>query len=45
MKPQHALVAVALFLFVCLSIACEVTTWNECRASNSWIYCMRVMGR
>ncbi len=25
--------------------ACEISIWNECRDSNSWIYCVRFMGK
>jgi hypothetical protein len=27
------------------AIAWEVSIWNECRQTNSFFYCMRVLGR
>jgi hypothetical protein len=31
--------------FVALAIGCEINVWQECRQTNSWFYCMRVLSK
>ena len=37
-------IAVVLLSIVVAAVAYEVMLWNECRGTNSWFYCMRVLG-
>lgn len=30
---------------VSLGVAYEIAVWNECRETNSWFYCMRLLSR
>lgn len=39
------LTIIALCLLVGGCVACNVSLWNECRASNSWMYCMHVLSK
>ncbi|QTZ83278.1 hypothetical protein phiGM223_12 [Pseudomonas phage phiGM22-3] len=39
------LVIVALCALVAGCVAWNVSLWNECRASNSWMYCMHVLSK
>jgi hypothetical protein len=34
-----------VFAFVALAVGCEISMWQECRATNSWFYCMRVLSK
>lgn len=34
---------VAIVIGGCIYL--EVGVWNECRQTNSWFYCMRILGR
>lgn len=43
MKQMPLIILIAVV--VVAIAACEISIWNECRASNSWIYCMRVTGK
>lgn len=38
-------VAFAMALLVGISIWWELTLWQECRATNSWLYCVRILGK
>lgn len=31
--------------FIILGVGCEVKLWGECRETNSFWYCMRVLGK
>lgn len=42
--PVIALCAAAAVLLV-LGIWWEISIWNECRETNSYMYCVRLMGR
>lgn len=35
------LIPISLLL---LGAGCTVSVWNECRETNSWLYCMYVLG-
>jgi hypothetical protein len=39
---ELATIAVILGIFV-LAFVYERAMWNECRATNSWFYCMRTL--
>jgi len=43
MKPV-AIIAGVLAL-VSVGIYWEISLWSECRATNSWLYCVRVLGK
>lgn len=30
------------FAIIVLLISCEVSIWNECRETNSFLYCLKV---
>lgn len=36
---------VAICLLVGGCVALQVSLWKECRASNSWMYCMHVLSK
>jgi hypothetical protein len=38
----YVIVALAI---VTLLVSCEVQVWQECRQTNSWLYCMRVLSK
>lgn len=42
---MKTLLILGLVLVVSLGVWYEVELWQECRATNSWFYCMRVLGR
>jgi hypothetical protein len=44
MRPLIAYGAFVLLLMAG-AIAYERMLWNECRATNSWFYCVRVLGQ
>ncbi len=44
MKAEYIAVA-AVFAVLIGLIAYEHMIWNECRATNSWFYCFRVMSK
>lgn len=37
--------AVVVIAFVAIGIYYEMAVWQECRATNSWLYCMRVLSK
>jgi len=39
-----ASLAITIFILVGV-VSCKASVWNECRASNSWTYCMAVIGK
>lgn len=39
------LTIIALCLLVGGCVAWNVSLWSECRASNSWMYCMHVLSK
>jgi hypothetical protein len=41
---KNVLPIVGTALVVALAIWYEVSMWNECRETNSFFYCMRVLG-
>lgn len=46
-KTQNALALIGVLVLASTAVggcvAMEVKLWNECRASNSWFYCLRVL--
>jgi hypothetical protein len=44
MKPLIATAALTVAVIVGI-IAYERMLWNECRLTNSWFYCVRVLGK
>lgn len=38
-------VVTAVILIVAVGIYYEIGLWQECRATNSWFYCMRVLSK
>jgi hypothetical protein len=42
----NAAAAIALFFaLIAFAIWVEIGVWNECRATNSWFYCMRILSK
>lgn len=39
------LIAAGVVAVIAGAIYLEVGVWQECRATNSWFYCMRVLGK
>lgn len=42
---REVLIAAAVATLLCLGTVWELKTWNECRNTNSFFYCMRVLGK
>lgn len=42
---EKFLVYALLFLLVALGIWWEISSWSECLDSNSFWYCLRVLGK
>lgn len=40
-----ALYTAAVFGILGLGIWYEISVWNECRLTNSWLYCTRVLSK
>lgn len=43
MKP--ALAVAAVVLLIAFGVALQVSVWNECRETNSFLYCLRIISR
>lgn len=39
------LAGIGLTIFITLAASWQVHLWNECRETNSWGYCMRVLSK
>ncbi len=39
------LVIVGVLIWVSVSVYLEISVWNECRQTNSFWYCMRMMSK
>lgn len=39
------MIAIGVLLVFVIGIVCEVQVWNECRETNSFMYCMRVLSK
>jgi len=42
---KYAIAAAAFCILLSLGIMVEISVWQECRQTNSWFYCMRVLHR
>lgn len=38
-------IAAVVIAFFAIGIYYEIEVWRECRATNSWFYCMRVLSK
>lgn len=36
---------VAVAALIAIGIYYEIAVWQECRTTNSWMYCMRVLSK
>jgi hypothetical protein len=39
------LIVVVVLIVVAVSVYLEISVWNECRQTNSFWYCMRMMSK
>jgi len=42
---KNGLVIAGFLGFVSLAVLWQVSLWQECRETNSWGYCMRVLSK
>lgn len=45
MKAQQILMYALIALFIALGFWWEVSSWVECRETNSFWYCLRILGK
>lgn len=38
-------IVLAVVALIGLGIYWEISVWQECRQTNSWFYCVRVLGK
>jgi hypothetical protein len=38
-------IVIAVVAFFAIGIYYEMAVWQECRQTNSWFYCMRVLSK
>lgn len=44
MMKEDRVFAIGLVVIILFALYYEVSVWRECRQTNSWFYCMRVLG-
>lgn len=42
---EIAVVGIVIVLVLAGVVYAEVAAWTECRATNSWWYCLRILSR
>ena len=42
---RNAAIVIVVLLILVGAVSCEWSIWSECRKTNSWIYCMRLMDK
>jgi len=41
----QVIVAIFVIAIIALPVSCEYKVWKECRATNSYFYCVRVLDK